>query len=185
MIDEADKVAFQRRLNKVVGQCKGILRMIKSKSPCTDTLLQVSAAKNALHQLGQLLLDDYIAEAVQKAIAAADPACFSEQFNQGIRSFCQTNRDIALINEGTFEERIETIIASCDVIGQAIAKNDASRTEVLALILQTKNNLHAFGQFLLETFVAKCVKTAIDRKTAGVFAKDFRSAIESFCRMRK
>ncbi len=184
MIDDTDRMAFQRRLNKVVGQCKGILRMIKSKSPCTDTLLQVSAAKNALHQLGQLLLDDYIADAVQKSIAAADPSTFSERFNQGIRSFCQTNREIALINEGTFEQRISKIIASCDVIGEAIAK-DQPRTEVLALILQTKNNLHAFGQFLLETFVAKCVKTAIDRKTAGVFSKDFHSAIESFCRMRK
>lgn len=185
MIDATDKLAFQRRLNKVIGQCNGILRMIGANAPCTDTLLQVSAAKNALHQLGQIILDEYVAEAVKGAIEKKDAEAFSKDFGEIVACFCQTpTGKRAQVPTGTFEERIAKVIDQCTSVGQLI-RTDGKRSEILSQILLAKNALHAFGQFLLESFVSKTVAKAIEQGSAGVFSKDFTMAIASFCRMRK
>ena len=49
---DLDLEAIHRRLNKIIGQCNGISRMIDRKAACADIILQVSAAKSALHRVG-------------------------------------------------------------------------------------------------------------------------------------
>lgn len=92
MIDSSEKAALHRRLNKIIGQCNGIIRMINEDAACADLLLQVSAAKNALHQLGQLVLEDYVADCVKTAIETGKGDAFSKQFNTAIENFCRMRK---------------------------------------------------------------------------------------------
>ena len=44
------------RLHKISGQCQGIERMIQDGKPTEYILLQINAAKTALHRVGQVVL---------------------------------------------------------------------------------------------------------------------------------
>lgn len=95
MINDTEKAALHRRLNKVIGQCNGLTRMINSDTPCTNILLQVSAAKNALHQLGQILLEDYVADCMATALKEGKTEAndrFIKEFNTALESFCRMRK---------------------------------------------------------------------------------------------
>ena len=65
---DLDLEAIHRRLNKIIGQCNGISRMIDRKAACADIILQVSAAKSALHRVGQLLLVNHLKECAREGV---------------------------------------------------------------------------------------------------------------------
>ncbi len=44
------------RLNKIIGQTKGIQNMIDTDRSCSDILVQISAINNAIKSLGQEVL---------------------------------------------------------------------------------------------------------------------------------
>lgn len=56
----------QQRVNRIIGQLKGIQRMIDQKRDCSEVLQQISAVKNAIDGLSkELVIDDvcrYIAD---------------------------------------------------------------------------------------------------------------------------
>ena len=62
------------RIHKVIGQCQGIERMLQDGKSCEMILLQVNAAKSALHGVGQLLLERHLAlqidEGLKKGLSA-------------------------------------------------------------------------------------------------------------------
>lgn len=60
--------ALQKRMNKVIGQLNGINKMIGENHPCTDVLIQLNAAKSALHKIGQIVLENHINHCVRDAI---------------------------------------------------------------------------------------------------------------------
>ncbi len=84
--------ALHRRLNKVIGQCNGILRMIDRKSQCEDILLQVSAAKNALHRVGQLVLEDYLRQCIEEGVKAGDVDATTRRYARAIEYFCRQSK---------------------------------------------------------------------------------------------
>ncbi len=49
-----------KRLNRIEGQIKGIQRMISEEKFCGDILIQVSAVKSALNNVGGLVLENYM-----------------------------------------------------------------------------------------------------------------------------
>jgi DNA-binding FrmR family transcriptional regulator len=52
------------RLARVEGHVKGIRRMAVEGSPCPQLLLQIAAARAALHKVGQLVLEDHLERCV-------------------------------------------------------------------------------------------------------------------------
>ena len=46
---------LHRCLKKIIGQVQAIDRMIDEDIPCEDVLLQINAAKSALHKVGQVV----------------------------------------------------------------------------------------------------------------------------------
>ncbi|MGE5328208.1 MAG: metal-sensitive transcriptional regulator [Deltaproteobacteria bacterium] len=56
------------RLNRIEGQIKGICRMVEDEKPCTEILVQISAARSALKNTGNLLIKKYC----EKCISAED-----------------------------------------------------------------------------------------------------------------
>ena len=53
-----DSKALHNRLNRIIGQINAINRMIDDGTACEDILIQINAAKSALHKAGQMVLGD-------------------------------------------------------------------------------------------------------------------------------
>lgn len=53
---EEQKQKCNNRLNKVIGQTKGIQKMIDEDRDCSDVLIQISAINSAIKSLGQEVL---------------------------------------------------------------------------------------------------------------------------------
>lgn len=51
-----DSKALHNRLNRIIGQINAINRMIDDGTACEDILIQINAAKSALHKAGQWYL---------------------------------------------------------------------------------------------------------------------------------
>ena len=49
-IDEKDIV---RRLRRIEGQVRGLVRMVEEDKPCEDILIQIGSVKAALHKVGR------------------------------------------------------------------------------------------------------------------------------------
>ncbi|MBQ9693703.1 MAG: metal-sensing transcriptional repressor [Kiritimatiellae bacterium] len=60
------------RIHKVIGQCQGIERMLDDGKSCETILLQINAAKSALHRMGQLLLERHLAVQITEGAQKAD-----------------------------------------------------------------------------------------------------------------
>ncbi len=59
-----DEKSLINRLNKIEGQIRGIKKLIEENGDCEKILIQISAAKSALHKTGQNLLESHIEHCV-------------------------------------------------------------------------------------------------------------------------
>jgi len=59
-----DTAAITKRLKRIEGQIRGIIRMIEDEKACEEVLIQISSAKAALQKTGQLVLEDYLGQCV-------------------------------------------------------------------------------------------------------------------------
>ena len=60
--------AVTKRLRRIEGQIKGIIKMVEDDKPCEDILVQIGAAKSALHKTGQVILEGHMHHCVLDAI---------------------------------------------------------------------------------------------------------------------
>ena len=60
------------RLKRVDGQIKAIDRMIEQDVPCEDIIIQINAAKTALHKIGQVVLEGHLNHCVKDGIEHGD-----------------------------------------------------------------------------------------------------------------
>lgn len=60
---------LHKRLKRVEGQIKAIDRMIEQDVPCEDIIIQINAAKTALHKIGQVVLEGHLNHCVKDGIA--------------------------------------------------------------------------------------------------------------------
>ncbi|MCL6518162.1 metal-sensitive transcriptional regulator [Alicyclobacillus sp.] len=61
-----------RRLRRIEGQVRGLQKMIEEDRYCVDILVQVSAVKSALHQVGLTILESHTRGCVADALANRD-----------------------------------------------------------------------------------------------------------------
>ena len=47
---------IQLRIKKIQGQLNAISKMVEEDVPCEDILIQINAAKSAMHKVGKVLL---------------------------------------------------------------------------------------------------------------------------------
>ncbi|MDR0827299.1 MAG: metal-sensing transcriptional repressor [Desulfovibrio sp.] len=67
-----DVKAVLARLKKIEGQVRGILSMVDKDVPCEDILIQIGAAKSALHKTGQVILEGHLHHCVLAGIENGD-----------------------------------------------------------------------------------------------------------------
>jgi len=63
-----DRDAITKRLKRIEGQIRGLIRMVENDKPCEDVLIQIGSAKAALHKTGQVILESHLHHCVVDGI---------------------------------------------------------------------------------------------------------------------
>lgn len=98
MEEDLDIKALRRRVHKVIGQCTGVDRMLArlsadDKVKSKNIIVQVSAAKNALHEVGQLLLEHYLLKRMQEvAETGVAPKTLDQDFVDTLKFFSRMRK---------------------------------------------------------------------------------------------
>ena len=74
-------------LKIVEGQIKAIDRMIEQDVPCEDIIIQINAAKTALHKIGQVVLEGHLNHCVKDGIAHGDAEKTIADFAKAVEYF--------------------------------------------------------------------------------------------------
>ncbi len=82
-----DSDSMHNRLNKIMGQIKAIDKMVDEDIPCEDVLIQINAAKSALHKVGQLVLEGHIKHCVKEGIEHGDADKTIADFAKAVEHF--------------------------------------------------------------------------------------------------
>jgi len=67
-----DVESVTKRLKKIEGQIRGIIKMVENDKPCEEILIQIGSAKSALHKTGQLILEGHLHHCVTEGILHGD-----------------------------------------------------------------------------------------------------------------
>ena len=78
---------LHNRLKRVEGQIKAIDRMIEQDVPCEDIIIQINAAKTALHKIGQVVLEGHLNHCVKDGIAHGDAEKTIADFAKAVEYF--------------------------------------------------------------------------------------------------
>lgn len=82
-----DVPAIQARLKRIEGQIRGISTMIEKDVPCDQILIQISAAKAALHKTGQVVLEGHLHHCVVDGIQKGDVEKTLQDLSKSIEHF--------------------------------------------------------------------------------------------------
>ncbi|WNY23460.1 Copper-sensing transcriptional repressor CsoR [Methanimicrococcus hongohii] len=82
-----DSENLHRRMKKIIGQLNAIDKMIDEDVPCEDILIQINAAKNALHKVGQVVLEGHLNHCVREGIQHGDAEKTVEEFAKAVEHF--------------------------------------------------------------------------------------------------
>ena len=55
-----DVDAVTKRLKRIEGQVRGLIKMIEGDKPCEEILIQIGSVKAALHKAGQVILEGHL-----------------------------------------------------------------------------------------------------------------------------
>ena len=78
---------LHKRLKRVDGQIKAIDRMIEQDVPCEDIIIQINAAKTALHKIGQVVLEGQLNHCVKDGIEHGDAEKTIADFAKAVEYF--------------------------------------------------------------------------------------------------
>ena len=78
---------LHRRLKKIIGQLGAIDKMVDQDVPCEDMLMQINAAKSALHKVGQVVLEGHINHCVRDGIEHGDADKTIANFTKAVERF--------------------------------------------------------------------------------------------------
>ena len=78
---------IHKRLAKIIGQLNAIDKMIDENTDCPDILIQINAAKSALHKVGQIVLENHVKCCVKDAIDHGDAKLALEDLAKAIEHF--------------------------------------------------------------------------------------------------
>ena len=82
-----DSSNLHRRLKKIIGQLNAIDKLIDEDVPCEDILIQINAAKSAMHKVGQIVLEGHLNHCVKDGIEHGDADKTIAEFAKAIEHF--------------------------------------------------------------------------------------------------
>ncbi|MBQ3059045.1 MAG: metal-sensing transcriptional repressor [Desulfovibrio sp.] len=82
-----DVDAVTMRLRRIEGQIKGIIKMVENDKPCEDILIQIGAAKAALHKTGQVILEGHMHHCVLNGLKQGNDKEVLHRLSAAIEQF--------------------------------------------------------------------------------------------------
>lgn len=70
--NQLEKIKILSRLKRIEGQIRGIQGMIIEERPCSDIMVQMTAAKSALNQASKLILENHVNSWFDSSISSDD-----------------------------------------------------------------------------------------------------------------
>ena len=89
-VEDDNKQAILRRLNRVEGQIRGIIRMVEEEKDCEDVLTQVAAARAAMNRIGIQI----ITRRMKECFKDDSPASTEEAIAEAIEIFLRFSSSI-------------------------------------------------------------------------------------------
>jgi CsoR family transcriptional regulator, copper-sensing transcriptional repressor len=68
------KTSCLKRLQRIEGQVRGLIRMVEEDRYCIDIVTQIAAVRAALRRAEEEILRDHVAHCVEDAIVSGDKA---------------------------------------------------------------------------------------------------------------
>ena len=66
------------RLSRAVGHLESVKKMVESGRDCTEVLIQLSAVKSAINNVGKIILQDHIEHCIVDAVENNDEKALAE-----------------------------------------------------------------------------------------------------------
>ena len=77
----------QLRIKRIEGQLRAVSEMINKDIACEDILIQINAAKSALHKVGQIILEGHLQHCVRDGIEHGDADKTIAKFAKAVEHF--------------------------------------------------------------------------------------------------
>ena len=71
-MQDATKASCRKRLSRIEGQVRGLVRMLEDDRYCIDIVTQLAAVEAALSRVKEEILRDHVAHCVEGAILGGD-----------------------------------------------------------------------------------------------------------------
>lgn len=76
--EAGEQKKLQSRINRIIGQLKGIQGMIDDNRYCGDILIQIGAVESALRSLGYVILEEHMMTCVAENVQQGDTQILAE-----------------------------------------------------------------------------------------------------------
>ena len=86
-VDEELRQSALKRLNRIEGQVRGLLKMVEEGRYCADILTQVASVQVALGGVGKLLLKNHLKHCVTHAVTSGDAVDADQKFEELVELF--------------------------------------------------------------------------------------------------
>jgi CsoR family transcriptional regulator, copper-sensing transcriptional repressor len=86
------KTSALKRLRRIEGQVRGLMRMVEQDRYCIDLVTQVSAVRAALRRVEEEVLADHVAHCVEHAIASGSKHEQRQKVSELIDALGRTGR---------------------------------------------------------------------------------------------
>ncbi len=85
-----DVEAVNKRLKRIEGQVRGIMKMVEEDKPCEDILIQIGAVKSALHKTGQTILEGHMHHCILDGIKEGNEDDTIDKLISALNQFSKT-----------------------------------------------------------------------------------------------
>ena len=87
MYKHADTDAVIKRLKRIEGQIRGLIKMVENDKSCEEILIQIGSAKAALHKTGQVILEGHLHNCVIDGIREGNEDETIDKLSDAIEQF--------------------------------------------------------------------------------------------------
>ena len=87
MEQRMNRGAVTKRLKRIEGQMRGLIKMVEDEKSCEEILIQISSAKSALHKTGQIILEGHLHHCVIDGIRLGQEDETMEKLYSAIEQF--------------------------------------------------------------------------------------------------
>ena len=92
IMQQDTKIACVKRLNRIEGQVRGLVRMVDDDRYCIDVVTQIAAVRAALARVEEEVLRDHVAHWIRHAMTSGSAKNQTEKIAELMEVFARSKR---------------------------------------------------------------------------------------------